>query len=90
MQRDFARKKEPPDLAWELVGFGLASASLGHGYVKRSTTGPMLLLRRSALSLGGRVWCGTEECSAAFSRPSGRFGAYRAAMPARSTPARWA
>jgi len=29
MQRDFARKREPPDLAWEIVGFGLVGGLLG-------------------------------------------------------------
>src|SRR5262245_31802794 len=29
MQRDFARKHEPRDLAWEIVGFGLVGGILG-------------------------------------------------------------
>ena len=29
MQRDFARKREPPDLAWEIVAFGLVGGLLG-------------------------------------------------------------
>jgi len=29
MQRDFARKGEPPDLAWTIVGFGLVGGLLG-------------------------------------------------------------
>ena len=28
MQRDFARKGEPPDLAWEIVGFGAVGGLL--------------------------------------------------------------
>ena len=28
MQRDFARKREPRDLAWEIVGFGLVGGAL--------------------------------------------------------------
>ena len=29
MQRDFARKHEPRDLAWEIVGFGVVGGLLG-------------------------------------------------------------
>ena len=29
MQRDFARKKQPPDLAWAIVGFGIVGGLLG-------------------------------------------------------------
>jgi phosphatidylglycerol---prolipoprotein diacylglyceryl transferase len=29
MQRDFARKHEPPDLAWAIVGYGIAGGLLG-------------------------------------------------------------